>query len=319
MKLSVIVPCYNEEKNIFPLFEAVEKAFALLPAAVDTYELVLVNDGSKDQTAQKLRELYAAHSDKVSVVQLSRNFGKEAALFAGFQHVSGDFTAVMDADLQQRPETVVEMVVFLLENEQYDAVAAYQQERIEGKGMSLMKKWCYRWMNKMCDTRFYPGASDFRVLRRKVVDAILSVPEYFRFSKGIFSWVGFETYYMPYTPDARLTGDSKWSFFKLFRYAVEGFIAFTTKPLKISTFLGIFSALASLVYMLVVIIQKLFFSVDVPGYATIVVLTLFLGGAQLFILGIMGEYLARTYMQGKNRPIYIEKEYLKAKKEQNDQ
>lgn len=319
MKLSVIVPCYNEEKNIAPLFAVVKEAFAKLPETVSRYELVFVNDGSKDGTSDALKTLYDANPDCVSVVELSRNFGKEAALFAGFHHADGDFVAIMDADLQQRPETVVEMTAFLVENQTYDAVAAYQQERIEGKGMSLMKKVCYRWMNKMCDTDFYPGASDFRVLRKEVVDAILSMPEYFRFSKGLFSWVGFETYYMPYTPSERLSGQSKWSFFKLFRYAVEGFIAFTTKPLKISTFLGMFSAAASVIYMLVVIIQKLFFSVDVPGYATIVVLTLFLGGVQLFILGIMGEYLARTYMQGKGRPIYIQKRVLKAKEEQKQE
>ena len=165
----------------------------------------------------------------------------------------------------------------------------------------------YKLINKVCEIEFYPGASDFRTFRKNVIEAIISMKEYFRFSKGIFSWVGFETYYMPYIANKRYSGESKWSFFKLLKYALEGFLSFTTFPLKIATYLGFGISFAALVYMVVVFIQKIFFAIDIPGYPTIVVLVLLLGGIQLLILGIMGEYIARTYIQGKNRPVYISK------------
>lgn len=312
MKLSLVIPCYNEQDNVQPMLCAVQTAFAALPAEISSYELVFVNDGSKDETAARLRELHARHPNYVSVVEFSRNFGKEAAVLAGLSRARGDFISIIDADLQQRPEIVVEMVNFLLQNEDYDVVAAYQDKRIEGRTLSFMKKMFYKIINKACEIEFTSGASDFRTFRRMVADAILKMPEYFRFSKGIFSWVGFPTHYMPYVPNERLTGKTKWSFFKLFKYAMEGIVSFSTFPLKISTWLGLLISVGSAVYMLITILQRLCFGVDVPGYATIVVLILFLGGIQLLILGILGEYLAKTYIQGKNRPVYIERSYLKA-------
>lgn len=313
MKLSLVVPCYNEQDNVMPFFKETVNAFQAMPKAIKSFEIIFVNDGSSDNTSKNLKELYKSYSSVVSVVDFSRNFGKEAAMLAGLRHATGDFVTIIDADLQQRPEIVVKMVEHLLANEDCDMVAAYQDERIEGKFMSFMKKCFYKCINVASDTEFFQGASDFRTFRKRVAEAILSLPEYYRFSKGIFSWIGFNTYYMPYMAEERHSGTTKWSFFKSLKYAIEGIIAFTTLPLKIATGVGIFTFLASILYMFIVIIQKLFFGVDVPGYATIVVLILFLGGLQLLLLGIVGEYIARTYIQGKNRPIYIEKEVLKAK------
>ncbi len=316
MKLSVVVPCYNEQDNIMPLFHAVQTAFAALPAEVTRYELVCVNDGSKDATRARLLELHAAHPDCVAVVDFSRNFGKEAAVLAGLTRATGDLVAIMDADLQQRPEVVVEMVQYLCTHPDTDMVAAYQNGRIEGRALSFFKKMFYKIVNRMCEIPFRKDASDFRTFRKPVRDAVLSLPEYDRFSKGIFSWVGFPTHYMPYRAQPRLTGDTKWSFFKLLKYAVTGIISYTTTPLRISTWLGLGVSFASVVYMLITVIQKLFFGVAVPGYATIVVLILLLGGIQLLMLGVMGEYLAKAYMQGKGRPVYIERQFLPT--EEND-
>lgn len=314
MKLSLIVPCYNEQDNILPFFEETANAFKELPKEIKSIEIIFVNDGSTDLTSQKLKELYSSYSSIVTVVEFSRNFGKEAAMLAGLRHAQGDFVTIIDADLQQRPEIVVDMVKHLLENEDCDMVAAYQSERIEGRLMSFLKKMFYKCINLASETDFYQGASDFRTFRKRVAETIISLPEYYRFAKGIFSWIGFNTYYMPYKVEKRHAGKSKWSFFKFFKYALEGIIAFTTLPLKLATGMGILTFMASIFYMFVVIIQKLFFEVDVPGYATIVVLILFLGGLQLLLLGVVGEYLARTYIQGKNRPIYIEKQVLKGTK-----
>lgn len=312
MKLTLVIPCYNEEDNVIPFFEAVESAFKNI--ACD-YELIFVNDGSKDNTRKNLRILYQQHKEQVSVINFSRNFGKEAAVLAGLKRSTGDYVTLIDADLQQRPEIVVEMIDFLEKHEEYDVVAAYQERRIEGKAISWVKNLFYKIINKVCDIEFYEGASDFRTFRRTVVDAIVSLPEYYRFSKGIFSWVGFDTYYMPYVAEERNAGETKWSLRKLIRYAWEGFLSFTTFPLKLATYIGTFFSGLSLLYMVVVIIQKIFFGEEVQGYPTIVVLILLLGGIQLIILGIMGEYLARDYIQGKNRPVYIEKEYWKKQDE----
>ena len=319
MKLSLIIPCYNEQDNIFPFFEETAKAFKELPKEIKSLEMIFINDGSSDLTSQKLKELYSSYPSVVSVVNFSRNFGKEAAMLAGLRHATGDFVTIIDADLQQRPEIVVEMVKHLLENEDCDMVAAYQDKRNEGKFISFMKKAFYKCINITSETEFFQGASDFRTFRRRVSEAILSLPEYYRFSKGIFSWIGFNTFYMPYTAEERHSGESKWSFFKFFKYAIDGIIAFTTLPLKVATVSGFVIFLASIIYMIFVILKRIILGVDVPGYATIVVLILFLGGLQLLLLGVVGEYIARTYIQGKNRPVYIEKEVLKAKKMYDEQ
>ena len=295
MKLSLVVPCYNEEDNIRDFYHAAKHVFDA-----------------------ELEKVFNLHEASVVVETFSRNFGKEAAIYAGFQKATGDLITVIDADLQQRPETVAKMVKILLDNEEIDCVAAYQEKRQEGKLVSKLKDMFYKIINRTSEIEFFPGASDFRTFRRSVVDAVLSLPEYHRFSKGIFSWVGFNTCYIPYTAEKRNAGETKWSINKLFRYAVEGFISYTTFPLKIATGLGLFTSLCAIIYLFVVVIQKLCIGNPVPGYPTIVVLILLLGGIQLTILGIIGEYLARMYIQEKHRPIYIEKKLLDYKKNQSE-
>ena len=305
MKLSLVVPCYNEAGNVRPLFDKVNEEFE---NKISDYEFIFVNDGSKDETMSELERISSSTDIPVTIVNFSRSFGKEAAIFAGLKEVSGDMITLIDADLQQDPAYVVKMVEYLDENPEYDCVAAYQEERHEGAFIRFCKRRFYHLINKMSDTEFVDGASDFRTFRANMKNAILEMSEYHRFSKGIFSWVGFNTYYMPYDADARLSGTSKWSFWKLCKYAIDGIVAFTTVPLKISTYTGFFTALAALIYIIIVIIEKLAFGIAVPGYATIVVLILFLGGLQLLALGINGEYLSKTYIQSKHRPIYITKE-----------
>lgn len=309
MKISLIVPCYNEEQNIVPFYDALQNAFA---NAKYQYEALFIDDGSRDGTWRVLQKLYQQYPEHISVIQFSRNFGKEAAIYAGLKKSDGDFTVVIDADLQQRPELVLDMTDFLIEHKEYDIVAAYQEQRIEKRMLRGFKWLFYKLMNWICDIPFYPGASDFRMFRRQVVEAVLQVPEYFRFSKGIFSWIGFETHFMPYKAEVRNEGNSKWTFWKLFQYAVDGIISYTTVPLKISTFLGIVMSAGSVVYIIVILVQWLFFSINIPGFATMAVLILMFGGIQLLVLGIIGEYLGRTYIQGKHRPVFIEKEYLKS-------
>ena len=309
MKLSLVVPCFNEQENVHAFYDACEQAFA---GKIADYEIVFVNDGSADNTWRELKALYAekqavAH---LKLVNFSRNFGKESAMYAGLQKAAGEYVCIIDADLQQRPELVVDMVAFLDENADYDSVAAFQSERIEGRATSFLKKCFYKVINRMCEIDFRSGASDFRTFRRKVAEAMLSMPEYYRFSKGIFSWVGFKTHYIPYVAEERNAGTTSWSIRKLFKYAIDGIVSFSVFPLKIATYVGSFSALAALIYMIVVIIQKCAFGINVPGYATIVVLLLLLGGLQLITMGIIGAYIARIYIQSKQRPIFIEKEYV---------
>lgn len=315
MKLSLVVPCYNEEGNVKKFFDSVNMAFE---NKIQDYEFIFVNDGSKDNTQQKLKELLSESDNTIKIVDFSRNFGKEAAIFAGLQNSEGDLVTIIDADLQQRPEIVVNMVSFLEEHTEYDCVAAFQGKRIEGKAMSFVKNLFYKLINHISEIDFKSGASDFRTFRRSMANAILSMPEYFRFSKGIFSWVGFETYYMPYIVEERYSGETKWSVGKLIKYAIEGFISFTTFPLKVATFLGLFTSFIAIVYLLVVILQKLFWGINIPGYATIICLILLLGGIQLLVLGIIGEYLSRMYIQGKNRPVYVIKSIYHNKQEKTN-
>ena len=307
MKLSLVVPCYNEEENV-RLFA--EKTGRIL-AGID-YELVFVNDGSKDGTIKELKKLA---SENVIVIDFSRNFGKEAGIYAGLSHARGEYVVIIDADLQQPVEVAREMYEFLEENEDYDQVAAYQSQRKEGYVLTWFKTAFYEMINKMCDIELYKNASDFRCLRRNVVDAILSMTEYHRFSKGIFAWVGFETYYRPYEVQERNAGVSSWNFWKLSAYALEGMVSFSTKPLRMVTSLGIFTSVLAILYMVSVIFEKLILGIAVPGYPTIIVLILLLGGTQLTVIGIIGEYLAKVHIEVKDRPIYIAKQVLGGEKE----
>lgn len=305
MLLSVIVPCFNEEGNIDLFYEETVKALGdLMPET----ELIFVNDGSRDATLAKLRALCARARYRVRVVSFSRNFGKEAALLAGLRSSTGEFTSIIDADLQQRPSYIVEMMDFLKEHPEYDAVAAYQEERKEGFILSLFKKMFYNVIDSMTDVKIMQAASDFRVLRRPVVDAILSLPEKCRFSKGIFAWVGFETYYMPYKVEERASGTSKWNFWKLLTYAFDGIIAFSNKPLILSSVVGFFIFALSILYLIVIVVKTILWGDPVAGFPTLACLILMLSGIELLGIGILGQYLAKNYTESKERPVYIVKE-----------
>lgn len=307
MKLSLIVPCYNEAENVYPFHDAVLEAFK--DCGYD-YELVFVDDGSRDATLYNLKKLYEERKVPMKIISFTRNFGKESGIYAGMEHASGDYICLIDADLQQRPEIVRDMVAFLDGNSDYDMVTAFQDRRGEGKILSFFKKCFYSIINKLSDAKLHNDASDFRTFRRSVAESILSLGEYHRFSKGIFAWVGYKTHYIPYTACARTAGKTKWNFRKLVNYAVDGIIGFSTRPLRLATYLGCTTAFAALIYTLVVVLQKLIVGIDVPGYATIIVLILLLGGMQLFCIGIIGEYVGRTFEQSKQRPVYLTKETL---------
>lgn len=305
--LSLVVPCFNEEDNVEKFYSQTVMAFE---SNVDEYEFVFVDDGSSDKTLERLHSLFDKDKSRVQVLSFSRNFGKEAAIYAGLKNVRGDYACIIDADLQQRPEVVVEMMNVIKEDNTVDCVTAYQAERKESKFMSALKSSFYKIINKMSEVDFVNGASDFRLINRKMIDAVISMGEYHRFSKGIFGFVGFNTKFIPYEVQERESGKSKWNFFKLLKYAVEGIISFSSFPLKLSAYVGFFSAFVSVIYLILVIIKRLAYGVDVPGYASIVVLVLFLGGLQLMSLGILGEYMSKVYDQVKDRPIYILKEHL---------
>ena len=305
MKLSIVVPCYNEEGNVNPFSETVYKTFKNKKIK---YEIIFINDGSKDNTIKILNEIIAEEKQNIKIINFSRNFGKEAAMYAGLNEASGEYVTIIDADLQQRPEIILNMLDILEKNEEYDSIVAYQEKRKENKLLIFFKNCFYRLINKISTVPFVEGASDFRTFRKKVVDAILTVSEYHRFSKGIFSFVGFNAYYMPYTVEERNSGNSKWSFIKLFNYAIEGIVAFTTSPLRISFFLGFLTLFAALITLIVFLITK------ITILKGIISLILFMFGLQFIILGIIGEYLSKTYIETKNRPIYIIKEKIVGKK-----
>ncbi len=307
MKLSLVVPCYNEAESVALFQDAVIQAF---DGCGYDYEIIFVDDGSKDATLHNLKKLHKKHHCPVKIISFSRNFGKEAGLYAGMEHADGEYISLIDADLQQRPEIVREMVKILDEQPQYDVVAAYQDRRSEGKILSFFKKSFYALINKLSNVKLQPDASDFRTFRRSVAESILSLTENHRFSKGIFAWVGYDTCFIPYTAQERVAGKTKWSFRKLFNYALEGIIGFSTAPLRISVYLGCFTALAAVLYLIAVVIEKLAYGIDIPGYATIIVLILLLGSMQLFCIGIIGEYVGKIFEQSKDRPIYIAKEII---------
>ena len=303
--LSIIVPCYNEEENLPLLFEAVDDAFAGQGIA---FELVLVNDGSSDGTSRALHQIPIPFTCQRSVVvDFSRNFGKESALLAGLQHAEGDCVAIMDADLQQPPATLLEMYRMLQANPPADCVAAYQEHRREGALLRFFKSSFYKVFDATSKLGIPADASDFRVFRREVAQALASMPESFRFSKGMFAWVGFETLPFPYTPSQRAQGESKWSFRKLLSYGVGGVLSFTTFPLKIATLVGALATVAGLALLIEVIVEAVINPAMPSGYPTLMCVMLIMGGLILGTLGIIGEYIARIYVETKNRPAYIAK------------
>ena len=312
MKLSLVVPCYNEAESVALFQDAVIHAF---DGCGYDYEIIYVDDGSTDATLHNLKKLYAQRQCPMKIISFSRNFGKEAGLYAGMEHADGEYISLIDADLQQRPEIVRDMVKILDEQPKYDVVAAYQDRRSEGKILSFFKKSFYALINKLSNVKLQPDASDFRTFRRSVAESMLKLGEYHRFSKGIFAWVGYETCFISYVAQERVAGKTKWNFRKLFNYALEGIIGFSTAPLRLSVYLGSFTALAAFIYLVAVIIEKLAYGIDIPGYATIIVLILLLGSMQLFCIGIIGEYVGKTFEQSKDRPIYVAKEIIENKDE----
>lgn len=307
--VSFIVPCLNEQSNVENFFQAFASCFDPSPFS---WELVFVDDGSTDGTWDALSALIERNTTRGHIIALrfSRNFGKEAAIWAGLNNATGELVGIIDADLQQPPKDALAMCEILNTDPTCDCVAAFQEQRRENGLVARIKDSFYAIFSKLSGMDAIQNASDFRVFRRSVAEAILSLPENIRFSKGIFAWVGFNTTPYPYTPRERVAGDSKWSIVGLFKYAIEGMLAFSVAPLRIATVLGLVSAVCAVVYFIIILVQTLATGVDVPGYATLMSVVLLLGGAQLVCTGIMGEYLARTYLQGKKRPIYIEKQRL---------
>lgn len=306
MKLSLVVPCYNEEGNVEKFFDVFTEAFK---NKVEDYEFVFVDDGSKDDTRKKLRKLYHEKNEKknIQVLSFSRNFGKEAAIYAGISKAEGDLLCLVDADLQQRPEVVLEMLEVMASDDDIDCVTAYQEKRKEGKAISAVKHMFYEIINKVSDVEFVDGASDFRLMKRNVADALLQMTEYHRFSKGMFSYVGFHTEYIPYTVAERESGESKWGVKKLIKYALEGIFAFSVAPLKIATLIGVVFALLALCGLVVSLFLGNAFAISTLIAVSAV---FFVGGVVLVCLGVIGEYLSKMYVQGKNRPVYILKEHL---------
>ena len=308
MRLSLIVPCFNEQDNIFPFARAVAEVF---PDPSD-YEIVFVNDGSKDKTLQNLKELHRQSQQNIRVVSFSRNFGKESAIYAGLQHCDGEYISLIDADLQQDPAIVKQMTEILDAEPDTDCVCAFQETRHENKLMTSVKSAFYKMATNMSEVDFVDGASDFRTFRRTVRDALLQMPEYFRFSKGLFSWVGFNTKYIPYEAKERASGTTKWGFKKLLKYGWNGILAFSTAPL--ATVLGLLSTAFSIIYFIVTLLRKATEHIAVDGFTQTVILIVFFGGMQLFTIGIIGEYLAKNYIETKRRPVYLAKEILDYKK-----
>lgn len=301
-RVSLILPCYNEEDNIYEMYKVCQNTLN----KNYEYEYIFVNDGSEDSTFLKIQSLARENSsENIIGIDFSRNFGKEAAILAGLEKSSGDYLAIIDADLQQDPKYVNQMVEILEKNENVKMVSAYQDKRKESKILSFFKNSFYVLINKISETKFEKNASDFRVFKEIVKNAILEINEYNRFSKGIFSWVGFNTQFIPYTVNERFRGNTSWSFTSLFKYAINGFVSYSTLPLRISSFVGMITSIVAFLYMLFVLIQKLAFGIAVPGYATIVILILLFSGLNLISLGIIGEYLSKTYMEVKGRPKYL--------------
>ena len=307
--LTLVVPAFNEQENVIPFYEETVRVFSEEDIR---YQIVFVDDGSSDNTLDQMKTV-AALPDKpcrVSIVPFSRNFGKEAALYAGMEHAAGQVISFIDADLQQQPATLLLMYKELLGHPEYDCVAAYQENRRDKGLRSWLSGQFYKALEGSSHMEVIADASDFRVFKHEVAQALLNMPEYHRFSKGLFAWVGFKTLPYPYTPDERNAGETSWSLKKLFKYALGGLISFTTLPLKAAIWIGGITSGIALLYLIVVVFQRLLFGVDVPGYATIVVLILLFGGLQLLFLGILGIYLGRDYEQGKHRPIYISRNII---------
>ncbi len=306
--LSVIVPCYNEEENVALFFEELTKNDPFFRDKGLEMEVIYIDDGSKDRTVDEVKKL-REKDDRVHLVSFSRNFGKEAAMYAGLEHSKGDYVVMMDADLQDPPSLLPEMISYIEQG--YDSVAT---RRVSRKGeppvRSFFARMFYRLMKKISKTEIMDGARDYRLMTRQMVDAILSMQEYNRFTKGIFGWVGFNTKWLEYENVERARGETKWNFWKLFIYSLDGITAFSTMPLMIASVVGVLFCLLAFAMIIFIIVRKMVFGDPVAGWPSLVCIMLFLSGVQFFCTGILGQYLAKTYMEVKRRPIYLVKEEI---------
>lgn len=301
MLVSIIVPCYNEQ-DALPLFY--RETTRVLEKMDCDHELILVDDGSLDNTLPVMKDL-ASKDPRVFYFSLSRNFGKESAMYAGLCNARGDYVAVMDADLQD-PPTLLPKMLELLKSGEYDCVATRRMDRAgEPPVRSWFAKRFYRLINQISDADIVDGARDFRLMTRAMTDAVLSMGEYNRFSKGIFGWVGFKTCWLPYENVERVAGQTKWNFWKLFKYAIDGIINFSNAPLSIASWFGILMTAVSILSLLFIVVRRLIWGDPVAGWASTICVIIFIGGLQLFCLGIIGQYLAKTYMESKHRPHFI--------------
>lgn len=306
--LSVVVPCYNEEESIPLFYEELMKYHSVFTQENLQLEILFIDDGSRDRTVEQVKRL-REKDERVHLVSFSRNFGKEAAMYAGMEHAKGDYVVIMDVDLQDPPSLLPEMFSGIKEG--YDSVAT---RRVNRKGeppiRSFFARMFYRLMKKISRTEFMDGARDYRLMTRQVVDAILSMQEYNRFTKGIFGWVGFRTKWLEYENVERVRGETKWSFWKLFLYSLDGITAFSTIPLMIAAVVGVVFCILAFLMIVFIIVRKLIFGDPVSGWPSLVCIMLFLSGIQFFCTGILGQYLAKTYMEVKKRPIYLIKEEM---------
>lgn len=306
MKLSIIIPAKNEEENIDTIYNTVKTVLENI-----RYEVIFIDDGSDDKTFKVLESVYKRDKDHVKVVCFSRNFGKDAAIYAGLESAVGEYTAIIDADMEQNPSYLLKMLTFLDNNPDYDQVAMKIKERKAGSAIKRFGgKMFYKVMNVLSDTKFSNDVSDFRMFRSNVREALLSLPEKNRFSKGIFSWIGFNTKLMEYEVGTRTKGVTKFNFKASVKYALNGIVGFSVKPLRVATVLGVITSISGFIYLLYIIIKTITVGPDAPGFATIVCLILFLGGIQLLTIGILGEYLGKTFVETKNRPVYVARKKL---------
>ena len=300
--LSIVVPCFNESESVEMFFSEIEKTVGNWD-----YEIIYINDGSSDNTLSNMKKISQKHSN-VKYISFSRNFGKESAIYAGLKNAQGDYVCVMDADLQHPPSMLPEMIRTVTE-EDYDVAAARRVSRAgEPKIKSFFSHMFYKFFNAISEMHLVEGATDYRVMTRQVVDSVLELTEHNRFSKGLFEWVGFETKWIEYENIERAVGETTWSFWGLIQYSIEGIIAFTTTPLLISILFGTIFSTMAFIYMIFIILKYLLYSDPVQGFATTMTAILFLGGIQLLSIGVLGKYLEKTYIESKNRPIFIVKE-----------
>ena len=301
MKLSIIIPCHNEEGNVHKIYDKILEEFK------DTkIELIFIDDGSRDKTIEELEELYNRDKKRVRVISFSRNFNKEAAIYAGLVHSTGDYTCIIDADLQQNPKYLVEMINYLDDNPECDQVVMTKIKPIDNSFIKFCKRLFYNLIDSLSDTHFEKDASDFRMFRKSVTESILKMAEVNRFSKGIFSWLGYKTKYLQYEVEPRLIGKTKFNFKNSFKYALDGIVGYTVKPLLLSFYLGLFILVGDIGYLIFTIIR----GSAAYEYSILIIIILFISSIQLIALGIIGEYLSKLYLEIKNRPIYIARKKL---------